>query len=69
MLAAVNLTCDSDWIYVSHGRKVVCRKVQNNLAMVPVVLRDIFSHCQYARAGGLVEVVSILDLNGGITGE
>ena len=37
--------------------------------MVAVVSRDVFSHCQHAGAGGLVQVVSILDLNGGITGE
>ena len=39
------------------------------MAVVPVVLRNVFSHCQHAGAGGLVQVVSILDLNGGITGE
>ena len=37
--------------------------------MVPVVSRNVFSHCQHGGAGGLVQVVSILDLNGGITGE
>ena len=37
--------------------------------MVPVVSRDVFSHCQHAGAGGLVQVVSILDLNGVIVGE
>ena len=37
--------------------------------MVLVVSRDVFSHCQHAGAGGMVQVVSILDLNGGITGE
>ena len=66
MLAAVNLTCDSDWIYVSPGRNVVCRKVQINLAAILVVLRDIFSHCQYARAGGLVQVVTFHNVDGSI---
>ena len=37
--------------------------------MVAVVSRAVFSHCQPAGAGGLVQVVSILDLNGSITGE
>ena len=32
-------------------------------------MRDVFSHCQDAGAGGLVQVISILDLNGTITGE
>ena len=32
-------------------------------------MRNVFSHCKHAGAGGLVEVVSILDLNGIITGE
>ena len=37
--------------------------------MVLVVSRNVFSHCQHAGAGGLVQVVSILDLNGDITGK
>ena len=39
------------------------------MAAVSVVSRDVFSHCQDARAGGLVQVVTILDLNGSIVGE
>ena len=37
--------------------------------MVLVVLRNVFSHCQHAETGGLGQVVSILDVNGGVTGE
>ena len=33
------------------------------------MLRDVFSHCQHAGAGGLVQVVSIMDLNGSIASE
>jgi len=39
------------------------------MAVVPVISRNVFSHCQLAGAGGLVQVVSILDLNGSIVGE
>ena len=65
-LHAVNLTCDSDWIYVSPGRYVVGRKVQINMAVVLVVLRDFFSHCQYARAGRVVQVVTFHNVDGSI---
>ena len=39
------------------------------MAAVPVISWNVFSHCQLAGAGGLVQVVSILDLNGSIVGE
>ena len=32
-------------------------------------MRNVFSHCQHAGDNGLGQVVSILDLNGGITAE
>ena len=39
------------------------------MAAIPVVLRNVFSHCQHAGDSWLGQVVSILDQNGGITGE
>ena len=39
------------------------------MAAILVISRNVFSHSQHAGAGGLVQVVSILDLNGGIVGE
>ena len=65
-MVGVNLTSDNDGINVSPGRNVVFRKVQVNLAAVPVVLRDVFSHYQYARADGLVQVVTIHNVDGSI---
>ena len=65
-MVGVHLTSDNDGINVSSGRNVVFRKVQVNLAAVPVVLRDIFSHFQYARAGGQVQVVTIHNVDGSI---
>ena len=69
LLIRATLTSDSDGIHISQSENVVSRQVQVNSATVAVVLRNVFSHCQHAGAGGLGQVVSILDLNSGITGE
>ena len=65
----LSLTKDSDGIYIGPVKDHISSQVQVNLAAVPVVLRNIFCHCQHAGACGLVQVVFILDLNGSITGE